>query len=67
VESPVSPSKPQNAKATETIEEAGFCLHLHPMTIHRIQALEDATILEVSTPQLTDVVRLEMITDGQNN
>ena len=51
--------QPQNSKATETIEEAGFCLHLPPMTIHRLQALEDATILEVSTSQLTDVVRLQ--------
>jgi hypothetical protein len=29
------------------------------MTTHRIEALEDATLLEVSTPQLGDVVRLQ--------
>lgn len=37
---------------------AGECLHLPPGTCHRIHALEDTTILEVSTPQLDDVVRL---------
>jgi mannose-1-phosphate guanylyltransferase len=29
------------------------------MTTHRVEALEDSTILEVSTPQLNDVVRLQ--------
>jgi mannose-6-phosphate isomerase len=30
-----------------------------PGTVHRVSALEDTTILEVSTPELDDVVRLE--------
>jgi len=30
-----------------------------PGTIHQMQAIEDCIIAEVSTPQLTDVVRLE--------
>lgn len=30
-----------------------------PYTIHRISALTDSIIFEVSTPELTDVVRLE--------
>jgi hypothetical protein len=30
-----------------------------PGTVHRVTALEDTTIVEVSTPQLDDVVRLE--------
>ena len=30
-----------------------------PGTVHRVTAIEDTTILEVSTPQLDDVVRLE--------
>ena len=51
--------QPQNGQLTETVAESGFCLHLPPMTTHRIEALEDATILEVSTPQLSDVVRLQ--------
>ena len=45
--------------ALERIEyQAGQCLHLPPRTRHRVCALEDTTILEVSTPQLDDVVRL---------
>jgi mannose-6-phosphate isomerase-like protein (cupin superfamily) len=37
----------------------GSAYHFSPGTVHRIVALEDTTILEVSTPQLDDVVRLE--------
>src|SRR5919204_133872 len=37
----------------------GACFRFRPGTVHRIKALEDTTILEVSTPQLEDVVRLE--------
>jgi mannose-6-phosphate isomerase len=33
--------------------------HLPPKVRHRMRALEDTDILEVSTPQLGDVVRLE--------
>jgi len=38
---------------------AGDAFRFRPGTIHRISAIEDTTILEVSTPDLTDVVRLE--------
>jgi mannose-6-phosphate isomerase len=41
------------------IVSAGACFRLRPGTVHRVKALEDTTILEVSTPQLDDVVRLE--------
>ena len=37
----------------------GASFHLPPGTVHRVRALEDTTILEVSTPELDDVVRLE--------
>jgi mannose-6-phosphate isomerase-like protein (cupin superfamily) len=37
----------------------GAAFRLRPGTIHRIRALEDTTMLEVSTPHLDDVVRLE--------
>jgi mannose-6-phosphate isomerase-like protein (cupin superfamily) len=37
----------------------GTAFRIRPGTIHRVRALEDTTILEVSTPQLEDVVRLE--------
>jgi mannose-6-phosphate isomerase len=38
---------------------AGSALRFPPGTVHRVKALEDTTIIEVSTPQLDDVVRLE--------
>ena len=38
---------------------AGAAFHYAPGTVHRVTAIEDTTILEVSTPQLDDVVRLE--------
>ena len=37
----------------------GAAFRVRPGTVHRVKALEDTTILEVSTPQLEDVVRLE--------
>ena len=37
----------------------GACFRYRPGTVHRVTALEDTTILEVSTPHLDDVVRLE--------
>ena len=38
---------------------AGAAFHYVPGTVHRLTAIEDTTILEVSTPHLDDVVRLE--------
>jgi mannose-6-phosphate isomerase-like protein (cupin superfamily) len=32
---------------------------MRPGDVHRIEALEDAVLLEVSTPELDDVIRLE--------
>jgi mannose-6-phosphate isomerase-like protein (cupin superfamily) len=43
----------------EEVITAGAAFHYAPGTVHRITAIEDTTILEVSTPQLDDVVRLE--------
>ena len=37
----------------------GDCFHYPPGTVHRVTALEDTTILEVSTSHPDDVVRLE--------
>ena len=37
----------------------GDAFHIAPGTIHRMTGLEDCDILEVSTPELDDVVRLE--------
>lgn len=38
---------------------AGAMFRFRPGTVHRVTALEDTTILEVSTAHLDDVVRLE--------
>ncbi len=39
--------------------EAGQSIWIQPGTRHRLQAVEDTTIFEVSTPELEDVRRLE--------
>jgi mannose-6-phosphate isomerase len=36
----------------------GDAYRFRPGTVHRVTALEDTLVVEVSTPQLTDVVRL---------
>jgi mannose-6-phosphate isomerase len=37
----------------------GHAFHIQPGTVHRWRALEDTTVLEVSTPEIDDIVRLE--------
>jgi len=39
--------------------ESGQAWRNEPGTVHSIEALEDSVVLEVSTPHLDDVVRLE--------
>jgi mannose-6-phosphate isomerase len=39
--------------------KAGDTLHITPGTRHRLTAVEDTDIVEISTPELDDVVRLE--------
>lgn len=41
------------------ILEVGQAFHIPPRLIHRIEALEEADIIEASTTELDDVVRLE--------
>ena len=43
----------------ESIMEPGDCRRVTPNTRHRIEALEESEIFEVSSPELDDVVRLE--------
>jgi len=38
---------------------AGEAFHITPRMIHRMEAIEDTDVAEVSTPELDDVVRLE--------
>lgn len=37
----------------------GLAVHIPTRTIHRFEAVADSVLLEVSTPDLTDVVRLQ--------
>jgi len=46
------------AVLAEEVVGPGAAFHYPPGTVHRVTALEDTTILEVSTPFLEDVVRL---------
>jgi mannose-6-phosphate isomerase len=43
----------------EEIVPAGAAFRFRPGTVHRVTGIEDTMILEVSTPQLDDIVRLE--------
>ncbi len=47
------------AMLEEAVIGAGEAFHFQPGTVHRVTALDDTRILEVSTPELDDVVRLE--------
>ena len=41
------------------IVEAGAAFDITPGMVHRFEAREDVTLIEVSTPELDDVVRLD--------
>jgi mannose-6-phosphate isomerase len=48
------------AEGLETVEiHEGDAFHYPPRTLHRLTAIEDTLIVEVSTPHLDDVVRVE--------
>ena len=50
----------QVGEQLETVEIAeGDAFRYRPGTVHRVTAIEDLLIVEVSTPHLDDVVRLE--------
>ena len=48
-----------SAVLNEEVVGPGAGFRFPPGTVHRITALEDTTIVEVSTPHIDDVVRLE--------
>ena len=50
---------PGDKMPSSEVAGPGAAFRIKPGTIHRVKALEDTTIVEVSTPQLEDVVRLE--------
>jgi mannose-6-phosphate isomerase-like protein (cupin superfamily) len=47
------------AVLNEEIVSAPAFFRMAPGTVHRVAAIDDTTIIEVSTPELDDVVRLE--------
>ena len=49
----------QNGTLTKRTMEPGESVHVTPGTVHRMTAIEDCDVMEVSTPELDDVVRLE--------
>ena len=52
-------SAPGDAIGSSEIVNPGASFHVPPGTVHRLRALEDSVVLEASTPDLDDVVRLE--------
>ena len=50
---------PKDGEREDLIMKAGDSYHITPFTTHRMIALEDTHILEASTTELDDVVRLE--------
>jgi len=48
-----------DGRMESTILQAGQCRRIPPGTKHRIQAIEDTTFFEVSTPEREAVKRLE--------
>ncbi len=51
--------EPGDAALKSEIVSAGDAFRFRPGTVHRVRAVDDTLILEVSTPHLDDVVRLE--------
>ena len=49
----------ENGTLTKREMMPGEAVHVTPKTVHRMTAIEDSDILEASTPELHDVVRLE--------
>ncbi len=48
-----------NGELVKTEIKNGHCYRVAPRNRHRLQAIEDTTLFEVSTPELEDVVRLD--------
>jgi quercetin dioxygenase-like cupin family protein len=49
----------QNGPLATREMEPGDSVHVTPLTVHRMTAIEDCDVMEVSTPELDDVVRIE--------
>jgi quercetin dioxygenase-like cupin family protein len=49
----------RNGQLTQREMRPGDSVHVAPRTVHRMTAIEDCDVLEASTPELDDVVRIE--------
>ena len=49
----------KNRKFKTKIVKSGYIFYLPPKTVHRMEAIKTCRLIEVSTPELWDVVRLE--------
>lgn len=54
----IGSAKDKGKNIKELMLNPGDKYDIFPYTVHRIEALEDSQIFEVSTPELEDVVRL---------
>ncbi len=50
---------PSQDHLEELVMEEGDSVRIRPGTVHRMEAVTDVDVLEASTPELDDVVRLE--------
>ena len=51
--------KDENGELRKVEMKPGDVFHITPGTLHRMTGIEDCDIVEVSTPELDDVVRIE--------
>jgi mannose-6-phosphate isomerase-like protein (cupin superfamily) len=48
-----------DGRMVSRVVQPGYSIRIPPLAKHRLEAIEDTTFLEVSTPELEDVVRVE--------
>jgi len=46
-------------KVDTKVLHAGYVVTVMPKEIHRLEAIEDVKVIEVSTPELNDIIRLQ--------
>ncbi|MFC1991585.1 cupin domain-containing protein [Chloroflexota bacterium] len=49
----------QDKQLVQAEISSGYCFRVPPLTRHRLRAIEDTVLFEVSTPELEDVERLD--------
>jgi mannose-6-phosphate isomerase-like protein (cupin superfamily) len=50
---------PQKGKLVVKVLTSGNTFHVPPKVVHRMEAIDNCRLIEVSTPELKDVVRIE--------